>query len=196
VRTLDIGADKPAAYLRLGDQPNPALGIRGLRVARRHPDLLVDQLTAIARATRGSSADVRVMAPMVATPAEAAWFAAQARQAGVTTTGVMVEIPAAALRAADILQVVDFVSVGSNDLAQYAFATDRADGELSDLLALVLVGLGASGLSMAPRSLAVVRQTLIRHSMPDCTRYAAAALSADGPSEARARVRDAIESPR
>jgi phosphotransferase system enzyme I (PtsI) len=233
VRTLDIGADKPAAYLRLGDQPNPALGIRGLRVARRHPELLVDQLTAIAHATRGCSADVRVMAPMVATPAEAAWFAAQARQAGVTTTGVMVEVPAAALRAADILQVVDFVSVGSNDLAQYAFATDRADGELSDLLdpwqpafldlvatvlragsvvgrsvtvcgeapsdpllALVLVGLGASGLSMAPRSLAVVRQTLIRHSLPDCTRYAAAALSADGPSEARARVRDAIESPR
>ncbi len=218
VRTLDIGADKPAAYLRLGDQPNPALGIRGLRVARRHPELLVDQLTAIAHATRGCSADVRVMAPMVATPAEAAWFAAQARQAGVTTTGVMVEMPAAALRAADILQVVDFVSVGSNDLAQYAFATDRADGELSDLLdpwqpafldlvatvlragsvvgrsvtvcgeapsdpllALVLVGLGASGLSMAPRSLAVVRQTLVRHSLPDCTRYAAAALSADGP---------------
>ena len=81
-----------------------------------------------------AAADVRVMAPMVATPAEAAWFAAQARQAGVTTTGVMVEVPAAALRAADILQVVDFVSVGSNDLAQYAFATDRADGELSDLL--------------------------------------------------------------
>jgi phosphotransferase system enzyme I (PtsI) len=230
VRTLDIGADKPAAFLRLGDQPNPALGMRGLRVARRYPELLVDQLTAIVRATRNCGADVRVMAPMVATPAEAAWFASQARQLGVTTTGVMVEVPA--LRAADLLQVVDFVSVGSNDLAQYAFATDRADGELSDLLdpwqpafldlvatvlragsiagqsvtvcgeapsdpllALVLVGLGASGLSMAPRSLAVVRQTLVRHSLPDCTRYAAAALSADGPSEARARVRDAIESP-
>ena len=71
---------------------------------------------------------------MVATTAEAAWFAAQAHQAGVTTTGVMVEVPAAALRAADLLRVVDFVSVGSNDLAQYTFATDRADGELSDLL--------------------------------------------------------------
>ena len=134
VRTLDIGADKPAAFLRLGDQPNPALGVRGLRVARRNPELLVDQLTAIVRASRNCDADVRVMAPMVATPAEAAWFASQARQLGVTTTGVMVEIPAAALRAADMLQVVDFVSVGSNDLAQYAFATDRADGELSDLL--------------------------------------------------------------
>jgi phosphotransferase system enzyme I (PtsI) len=231
VRTLDIGADKPAAFLRLGDQPNPALGVRGLRVARRYPELLVDQLTAIVAATRSSSADVRVMAPMVATPAEAAWFAAQARQTGVRTTGVMVEVPAAALRAADLLQVVDFVSVGTNDLAQYTFATDRSDGELSDLLdpwqpafldlvatvlragsvagravtvcgeapsdpllALVLIGLGATGLSMAPRSLAVVRATLLRHSSEDCTRYAAAAISADGPSEARARVREAIES--
>jgi phosphoenolpyruvate-protein phosphotransferase (PTS system enzyme I) len=231
VRTLDVGADKPAAFLRLGDQPNPALGVRGLRVARRHPELLVDQLTAIVAATRSAKADVRVMAPMVATPAEAAWFAAQARLAGVTTTGVMVEVPAAALRAADLLQVVDFVSVGSNDLAQYTFATDRSDGELSDLLdpwqpafldlvatvlragamagrsvtvcgeapsdpllALVLIGLGASGLSMAPRSLAVVRSTLLEHSAEDCTRYAAAAVSADGPSEGRARVRDAIES--
>jgi phosphoenolpyruvate-protein phosphotransferase (PTS system enzyme I) len=231
VRTLDVGADKPAAFLRLGDQPNPALGVRGLRVARRYPELLVDQLTTIVAATRSAKADVRVMAPMVATPAEAAWFAAQARLAGVTTTGVMVEVPAAALRAADLLQVVDFVSVGTNDLAQYTFATDRSDGELSDLLdpwqpafldlvatvlragamagrsvtvcgeapsdpllALVLIGLGASGLSMAPRSLAVVRSTLLEHSAEDCTRYAAAAVSADGPSEGRARVRDAIES--
>jgi phosphoenolpyruvate-protein phosphotransferase (PTS system enzyme I) len=230
VRTLDIGADKPASYVRLGDQPNPALGVRGLRVARRHPELLTDQLTAIASATRGTKAEVRVMAPMVATTAEAAWFAAQARQAGVTTTGVMVEIPAAALRAADLLRVVDFVSVGSNDLAQYTFATDRADGELSDLLdpwqpafldliatvlragavagrpvtvcgeapsdpllALVLVGLGAAALSMTPRALADVRMTLARHTYQDCVNVAAAAVYADGPSEARARVRDALD---
>ncbi|HET6816007.1 MAG TPA: putative PEP-binding protein [Mycobacteriales bacterium] len=134
VRTLDVGADKPAAFVRLGDPENPALGVRGLRVARRHPDLLKDQLVAIARATRESKADVRVMAPMVATTAEAAWFATRAREAGVVATGVMVEVPAAALRAGDILQVVDFVSVGSNDLAQYAFAADRGDGELADLL--------------------------------------------------------------
>ncbi|MBV9099307.1 MAG: phosphoenolpyruvate--protein phosphotransferase, partial [Frankiaceae bacterium] len=133
-RTLDIGADKPVPFVRLGDQPNPALGVRGLRVARRHPSLLTDQLTAIARAARESKADVRVMAPMVATTAEAAWFASRAHEAGLTSVGVMVEIPAAALRAGDLLRVVDFVSVGSNDLAQYAFATDRGDGELADLL--------------------------------------------------------------
>jgi phosphotransferase system enzyme I (PtsI) len=230
VRTLDIGADKPASFVRLGDQPNPALGVRGLRVARRHPELLTDQLTAIASATRGTKAEVRVMAPMVATTAEAAWFAAQAHEAGVTTTGVMVEVPAAALRAADLLNVVDFVSIGSNDLAQYTFATDRADGELSDLLdpwqpafldliatvlragsvagrpvtvcgeapsdpllALVLVGLGAAGLSMTPRALADVRMTLARHTFDECVRFAAAAVYADGPSEARARVRDALD---
>ncbi len=230
VRTLDIGADKPASYVRLGEQSNPALGVRGLRVARRHPELLTDQLTAIASAARGSAAQVRVMAPMVATAAEAAWFAAQAHEAGVTTTGVMVEVPAAALRAGDLLRVVDFVSIGSNDLAQYTFATDRADSELSDLLdpwqpafldlvatvlragamagrpvtvcgeapsdpllALVLVGLGAAALSMTPRALADVRMTLARHSYDDCVGFAAAAVSADGPSEARARVRAALD---
>src|SRR6476646_10607437 len=84
VRTLDVGADKPVPYVRLGDQPNPALGVRGLRVARRQPQLLADQLVAIARAARESKADVRVMAPMVATTAEAGWFAARAREAGLT----------------------------------------------------------------------------------------------------------------
>ena len=134
VRTLDVGADKPVSFVRLGDQSNPALGVRGLRVARRQPQLLDDQLAAIARAARESSADVRVMAPMVATTAEAAWFATRARAAGVASAGVMIEVPAAALRAGDLLQVVDFVSVGSNDLGQYTFATDRTEGELADLL--------------------------------------------------------------
>jgi phosphoenolpyruvate-protein phosphotransferase (PTS system enzyme I) len=224
-RTLDIGADKPAPFVRLGDQPNPALGVRGLRVARRHPALLTDQLTAIARAARETKADVRVMAPMVATTAEAAWFAARAHEAGLVSVGVRVEIPAAALRAGDLLRVVDFVSVGSNDLAQYAFATDRADGELADLLdpwqpafldlvatvlragavagravtvcgeaasdpllALVLVGLGAAGLSMTPRLVPVVRAALARATSAQCTEAAAAALGADGPEEARQRV--------
>ena len=225
VRTLDVGADKPVSYVRLGDQPNPALGVRGLRVARRHPQLLADQLVAIARATRESSADVRVMAPMVATAAEAAWFASRARAAGITSVGVMVEVPAAALRAGDLLQTVDFVSVGSNDLAQYAFATDREDGELADLLdpwqpafldlvatvlragavagravtvcgeaasdpllATVLVGLGASGLSMNARSIPGVRAGLARVTSQQCADAAALAVSADGPEEARTRV--------
>ncbi|UVS78046.1 putative PEP-binding protein [Actinokineospora sp. UTMC 2448] len=134
VRTLDAGADKPLPFATAGDEPNPALGVRGYRIARRDPALLDTQLAAIAAAAAECRADVRVMAPMIATPAEAAAFAAAARGAGLAAVGVMVEIPAAALRAAAILAEVDFVSVGTNDLAQYTFAADRTLGELGDLL--------------------------------------------------------------
>ncbi|HVW42326.1 MAG TPA: phosphoenolpyruvate--protein phosphotransferase [Amycolatopsis sp.] len=125
VRTLDAGADKPLAFLSLRAEPNPALGVRGLRVAVDRPDVLDRQLEAIAGAAADSGADVSVMAPMVATAAEASWFADRVRAAGIARAGVMIEIPAAALAAAEILDAVDFVSVGTNDLAQYTFAADR-----------------------------------------------------------------------
>jgi phosphotransferase system enzyme I (PtsI) len=134
VRTLDAGSDKPLPFLRDGDEPNPALGIRGLRVARRRQDILQTQIAAIAAAARDSTARVAVMAPMVTTVAEAAQFTALCRDAGLATVGVMIEVPAAAMRSAEILQVVDFLSVGTNDLSQYAFAADRSSGELADLL--------------------------------------------------------------
>jgi phosphotransferase system enzyme I (PtsI) len=134
VRTLDAGADKPLAFVDMGVEENPALGVRGLRVARRHPHLLANQLQALARAVRVTGADVRVMAPMVSTPAEARTFVAQARALGLPVTGVMIEVPAAALRAGELLAEVDFVSIGTNDLAQYTFAADRMQGELADLL--------------------------------------------------------------
>ena len=134
IRTLDAGADKPLRFATPADEPNPALGLRGYRTTRRDPDLLKAQLDAIAGAAADHSADVRVMAPMIATPAEAAAFAATARAAGLTSVGVMIEIPAAALRADAILAEVDFVSIGTNDLSQYTFAADRLLGDLSDLL--------------------------------------------------------------
>ncbi|GLY98053.1 putative PEP-binding protein [Actinoplanes sp. NBRC 103695] len=134
IRTLDAGSDKPLPFLREDQEPNPALGIRGLRVARRREDILRTQIAAIAEAARSSTAKVAVMAPMVTTVAEAAQFAALCRDAGLPTVGVMVEVPAAAVRAREFLQAVDFLSVGTNDLSQYTFAADRRSGELADLL--------------------------------------------------------------
>ncbi|KFU79140.1 phosphoenolpyruvate--protein phosphotransferase [Amycolatopsis lurida] len=133
VRTLDAGADKPLAFLEPEDEPNPALGVRGLRVAFDRPEILARQLEAIAGAAQDSGAEVSVMAPMVATADEAAWFAERARAAGIARVGVMIEIPAAALTAREILDVVDFVSVGTNDLAQYTFAADRQLGAVAKL---------------------------------------------------------------
>ncbi|PWU51354.1 phosphoenolpyruvate--protein phosphotransferase, partial [Micromonospora globispora] len=134
IRTLDAGADKPLPFLDQAGEPNPALGVRGLRVARRRPEVLRVQLEAIDLAARRTGADVRVMAPMVATAAEAREFATIARAAGLTNVGVMVEVPAAALRAPQLLDQVDFLSIGTNDLSQYVFAADRQCGDLAELL--------------------------------------------------------------
>ena len=133
VRTLDAGADKPLAFLSPDDEPNPALGVRGLRIAFDRPEVLDRQLRAIAGAAEDSGAEVSVMAPMVGTVEEAAWFAERVRAAGIARAGVMIEIPAAAVLAREILGVVDFVSVGTNDLAQYTFAADRQLGAVAKL---------------------------------------------------------------
>lgn len=134
VRTLDAGADKPLAFADLGREDNPALGRRGLRLSAERPDLLDTQLTALGTAATATRADVRVMAPMVATAEEAAWFARRVREHGLPVVGVMIEVPAAALRSRHVLAEVDFASIGTNDLAQYTLAADRTQGELSTLL--------------------------------------------------------------
>lgn len=134
IRTLDAGADKPLAFVTQPGEENPALGVRGYRLGRAAPELLATQLAAIADATASADGTPWVMAPMVATVEEAAAFAQQARRAGIATVGVMVEVPAVALRARDVLTEVDFVSIGTNDLSQYTMATDRLRGELIDLL--------------------------------------------------------------
>ena len=227
VRTLDAGADKPLQFVTTPGEPNPALGVRGLRTARRHPDLLATQLAAIAAATRDASgAEVWVMAPMVATPAEAAEFAGTAHRHGLPVAGAMVEVPAAALRARHLVAGCDFLSLGTNDLSQYTYAADRMASELADLLdpwqpavlelvrltaeagrtagkpvgvcgeaasdpllALVLVGLGVTSLSMAPVSVPAVRVALAPRTLAECRGLAALALEAEDGRAARAAVR-------
>lgn len=134
IRTLDAGADKPLGFADVGVEPNPALGVRGLRVARLLPELLDIQLRAIGAAAEAADADVWVMAPMVSTVAEARDFAASARAVGLKTVGVMVEVPALALRASQVLEHCDFISLGTNDLSQYTFAADRMLTALADLV--------------------------------------------------------------
>jgi phosphotransferase system enzyme I (PtsI) len=168
------------------------------------------------------------MAPMVSTQAEAAAFCAQAHALGLPVAGAMVEVPAAALRASAMAAACDFLSLGTNDLAQYTFAADRMAGDLADLLdpwqpalvdlvrltaeagraagkpvgvcgeaasdaglALVLVGLGVTSLSMAPVSLADVRSSLARHSAAECRDLAVLALQAADGRAGRAAVRRA-----
>ncbi|TDC25613.1 phosphoenolpyruvate--protein phosphotransferase [Streptomyces sp. 8K308] len=134
VRVLDAGADKPLPFLSPVEEPNPALGVRGLRALLAHPAVLETQLRALGRAARELPGYLEVMAPMVADRDDARAFADACRAAGLAAkTGAMVEIPAAALRARALLQEVEFLSLGTNDLAQYTFAADRQVGAVSRL---------------------------------------------------------------
>lgn len=132
IRTLDAGSDKPLKFAGHPDEANPALGVRGVRISFGNPGLMTRQLESIAAAAAATGNDPWVMAPMIATPDEAKTFAEQARSFGLTP-GVMIEIPAAALLAGHILEHVDFLSIGTNDLAQYTMAADRMSAELATL---------------------------------------------------------------
>ncbi|RFA12427.1 phosphoenolpyruvate--protein phosphotransferase [Subtercola boreus] len=261
VRVLDAGADKPLSFLNDAPEENPALGLRGIRALRASEQILIDQLTALARAEEavngagvlgagrhGSGAadggagraagagaaagapgagrvDLWVMAPMVADADDSEYFTTVARELGIQVAGVMAEVPSSALVADQIFETADFVSIGTNDLTQYTLAADRLLGSVANLqdpwhpavlrlvgmlgragldagkpvgvcgeaaadplLAVVLVGLGVTSLSMTPAAIADVRAELARHTTAEAEALARAALKATSASRARIAV--------
>jgi len=143
IRTMDIGGDKPAAYLGLPTEANPFLGYRGTRVYPEHKRLFIEQTRAIVRASAFGS--LRLMVPMITVTEELRWVRQHVRdvQAELRTAGAefdekmpigaMIEVPAAAFTLERLAQESDFFSIGTNDLAQYFFAADRDNAKVAGL---------------------------------------------------------------
>jgi phosphotransferase system enzyme I (PtsP) len=168
IRTLDIGADKSLPYLRQPKEDNPAMGWRATRLAIERPALLKLQLRALLMAAAGR--DLRVMFPMIADVAE--FRAAKAlveeerhylKQRGHALPrslqlGAMVEVPALIWQLDGLLTEVDFASIGSNDLLQFLFASDRGNSRLASRYD-----------PLSPPLLAAIRHIIVRadaHGVP------------------------------
>ena len=136
IRTLDIGADKPVPYLGIPTEENPALGLRGIRLTLARPELLATQFRAIIRAVPPSQC--RTMLPMIVDAEEVREARRMLDEAAAAvgaseriSLGVMIETPAAAMLAESIAAEADFLSIGTNDLTQYALACDRGNAAVS-----------------------------------------------------------------
>lgn len=147
IRTLDLGGDKTIPYLGHSREANPFLGWRSIRLSFEHPEFFAKQIRAVLRAAApqpGVSKDVRLLFPMITTLEEMRKVRGMVRRAmrqlqkdrvpyGEAPIGLMLEVPAAAVAIESLLEVVDFVSIGSNDLVQYLMAADRDNPKVSHL---------------------------------------------------------------
>ena len=144
IRTVDLGADKKAACFYLDEEENPAMGYRGIRICLKQPEIFLPQIKAILRAS--AFGKVAIMYPMIISANEILAIQKIVNQAkrelrnqGIAfddkiEQGIMIETPAAVMISTELAQMVDFFSIGTNDLLQYLFAVDRQSPKLKDLL--------------------------------------------------------------
>ena len=204
VRTLDAGGDKPIPGLTIEGESNPFLGLRGVRLSLARPDVFATQLRALARVAAG--AEVKVMLPMVTTPAEVdqvrRLLASEVRalraagiKAAMPRLGMMVEVPAAALTIERF--DADFFSIGTNDLAQYVLAAGRDSAAVADILdplhpaVLELIARVADAGARTGREVSVCGEMAAR---PEClpALIEAGIRTISVPSNALARIKAAI----